>query len=344
MSELALTRLRLENFTAFKELDVEFSPGLNVFIGGNSTGKTHILKVLYAGCDITLTGEALAMKLLKAFLPSSNDFGKLLHRGSSDGKVEIFRDVHRNGVEIFCVSGRFAFAWVSGSQAPWYGKAMPWAFIPAKDMLANVPEFLVLYDKQKVPIETFYTDILEQACRDPLPTETIAQPFLDVLGRIEKLIGGQVEVEGEQFFRRKNDWKLEFTLLAEGYRKLGLLWLLIRNGTIAKESILFWDEPETNLNPSMLRDLVAILLELQRLGVQIFLATHSYVVFKEFDLQKEESDRVRFFSLFREDEEEGVSCAVTEDVDLVDPNVILETFVDLYDRDVERSLDQGGEL
>lgn len=211
-------------------------------------------------------------------------------------------------------------------------------------MLANAPGFLALYDKREVAVEEIYPDIMRKALLPSLRKDKIAEPFLDLLRRIEKLIGGKVEVEGEEFFRRKDDWKLEFTLLAEGYRKLGLLWLLIRNGTIAKDSILFWDEPETNLNPSIMRDLVGILLELQRLGVQIFLATHSYVVLKEFDLQKEESDRVRYFSLFREDEEEGVSCTMTDDVDLIDPNVILDTFVDLYDRDVERSLDKGGEL
>ena len=39
-----LTKIHLENFTAFKNLDVEFSPGINVFIGANGTGKTHIMK------------------------------------------------------------------------------------------------------------------------------------------------------------------------------------------------------------------------------------------------------------------------------------------------------------
>ena len=44
---------------------------------------------------------------------------------------------------------------------------------------------------------------------------------------------------------------IEFTLLAEGLRKLGLLWLLIRNGSLKPGAVLFWDEPETNLNPKL---------------------------------------------------------------------------------------------
>jgi recombinational DNA repair ATPase RecF len=43
-----LDRLELENFTVFREVNLDFSPGLNVFVGPNATGKTHILKLLYA--------------------------------------------------------------------------------------------------------------------------------------------------------------------------------------------------------------------------------------------------------------------------------------------------------
>ena len=40
--------LTLENFTAFKATTFEWSPGVNVMIGANGTGKTHIMKLIYA--------------------------------------------------------------------------------------------------------------------------------------------------------------------------------------------------------------------------------------------------------------------------------------------------------
>lgn len=49
-----LSHIKLENFTAFASLDQAFSPGVNVIIGANGTGKTHLLKVLYAAAAITL--------------------------------------------------------------------------------------------------------------------------------------------------------------------------------------------------------------------------------------------------------------------------------------------------
>ena len=42
--------LYLNNFTVFNTLNIEFSKGVNIFIGENGTGKTHLLKLLYAAC------------------------------------------------------------------------------------------------------------------------------------------------------------------------------------------------------------------------------------------------------------------------------------------------------
>ena len=45
---MAITRVKLENFTVFDSLDLEPSPGINVLVGANGTGKTHLMKVCYA--------------------------------------------------------------------------------------------------------------------------------------------------------------------------------------------------------------------------------------------------------------------------------------------------------
>lgn len=39
-----IERLELKYFTAFSGLTLELSPKVNVIIGENSTGKTHLLK------------------------------------------------------------------------------------------------------------------------------------------------------------------------------------------------------------------------------------------------------------------------------------------------------------
>jgi ABC-type multidrug transport system ATPase subunit len=124
-------------------------------------------------------------------------------------------------------------------------------------------------------------------------------------------------------------------------RKLGLLWILIQNGTLQDGSVLFWDEPETNLNPTMYSKVMNVLLELQRAGVQVFFATHDYVILKELDLQMTDEDKVAFHSLHR-DETGEIACHTTDRYLDIAPNAIAETFTSIYDREIERSF--GGRL
>ena len=43
-----LKSLSLKNFTVFKNTELLFTPGINVLIGVNATGKTHAMKAAYA--------------------------------------------------------------------------------------------------------------------------------------------------------------------------------------------------------------------------------------------------------------------------------------------------------
>ncbi len=65
-----LEKIKFERFTAFEKLEIDFSPGINIFIGENDTGKTHILKAGYAACDITKSKESFAEKINNVFYPS----------------------------------------------------------------------------------------------------------------------------------------------------------------------------------------------------------------------------------------------------------------------------------
>ncbi len=40
-----IQRIAVENFTAFQKLEATFSPGINVLMGKNGAGKTHLMKL-----------------------------------------------------------------------------------------------------------------------------------------------------------------------------------------------------------------------------------------------------------------------------------------------------------
>lgn len=155
-------------------------------------------------------------------------------------------------------------------------------------------------------------------------------------------IDGKITIDNEEFFLRNKQGKMEFSLLAEGFRKLGLLWVLIQNGTLLNGSVLFWDEPEANLNPYLLKTIVKILFELQRMGVQIFIATHDYVLLKELDLQSRNSGKLLFHSLFRNDQTGEIESEMTGNYLAIHPNSIDDAYADLIDKEINKSMEGLG--
>ena len=334
---MTLTRIKLERFTAFEKVDIRLSPGINVFIGENGTGKTHLLKVAYAACDITKTKGSLASKLIRTFQPYQQRLGRLVYRtsGSSRAVAEIHRDQMKVRSSFSNHAKEPKSAAIRGKE-PWVTAPIESAYIPVKEMLAHAPGFRSLYASREIHFEEIYVDIVDRAFRPILrgPQDATRKKLLKI---IQEAIQGKVITKEETFFLKNKQGELEFTLLAEGMRKLALLWLLIQNGTLTGGSVLFWDEPEANLNPVKIGSLVEVLLALRRLGVQILLATHDYVLLKEFHLRAKEEDEVLYHSLFRNDAGK-IQQDSTEDFLTINPNAIADTFADLYDREIRRSL------
>ena len=333
---MTITRLKLERFTAFEALDIKPSPGINVLVGANGTGKTHLMKVAYAACDISKTDIGFAEKIVRVFMPFRGAIGRLVKRrgeGSSCA-VHIHRGDRRLRVSFSTRIKAAEWATVNDARR-WKAAPVESVYIPAKEMLANAPGFRSLYAQREIHFEEVYADILDRAYRPALrgPAFGERKRMLTVL---EKEIDGKVHAKNEEFFLRSRKMDLEFSLLAEGIRKLVVLWLLIQNGTLLDGSVLFWDEPENNLNPKMFGAMIEVLLGLQRMGVQIFIATHDYTILKELDLRRKQKDEIVFHSLYHEDGEIARQTAHTY-LD-IHPNTIAEAFTDLYDREVERSL------
>ena len=333
-----LTRIRLERFTAFKHLDLDLSPGINVFIGANGTGKTHLLKVAYAACDITQTKKNFTEKLTSIYLPSGRTIGRLVKRqqGSVRGAVDVWRGDRKLRASFSNHSSKPSSGHITG-YAGWLEKPIESVFIPVKEMLSNGPGFRSLYAQRDIHFEEVYADILDRAYRPPL-RGAMDKPRKQIMNSLQQAIAGKVVVKNEEFFLKNTRGNLEFTLLAEGMRKLGLLWLLVQNGTLLNGSVLFWDEPEANLNPKVVGVLVDILLQLQRMGVQIFIATHDYAILKELDIRMKKGDQARFYALYRSESDDEITCEVAEEPFHLEHSAISEAFSSLYDRSIERSL------
>lgn len=207
--------------------------------------------------------------------------------------------------------------------------------------------FIAAYQKRELSFdETFYD--LCVALNSNVLREEQAQPVAPLLQRLEAILGGKVLLEGNRFYvQPAQGEKVEAHLVAEGMRKIATIARLVQNGEIAPGGVLFWDEPETNLNPRLITQVVDVLVELAKHGVQVVLATHDYLLSHRLSLLAEYGqvapDSVRFFGLARSEPDGPVSVARGDTLADLPDNPIVDEFARHYD--FERELfdrSQGG--
>lgn len=326
----------IQNFTVFKHARFEFVSGLNVLVGGNATGKTHVLKLLYAMQKIQYVNSKdnrdTPGVLLGTFRPEHIQDLVRFNPKRQTADVTAHWDAIPFRLAIDAETGPL----IVESRSFWDAVRQP-VFIPVKDMLAHSVGFLSLYEQRNIDFDLTHRDILSLAF---LPTlrENARTDIESLLDTLAVSMEGHVEVKGERFYVKGKYGLIEIHMVAEGWRKLALLYQLIANGCIASGTVLFWDEPEANVNPSLMDEVVGVLLELSRRGVQIFLATHSYIILKELELQKRPDDPFRMFAMARSDKEGSVTVHPASVYAELNPNLIAEQFERIYDMEIDRAL------
>lgn len=335
--------LYLNNFTVFKTLNIEFSKGVNIFIGENGTGKTHLLKLLYAACKAAEPQISFPQKLVNCMLPDNYQISRLVNRDAKDAKIVI--SAEEQGLEEK-VSTQLHFSkhnkkWNAtvDDEEEWEQKLNKSnaIFIPAKEILSNCYNLGAAVAMRNVKFDDTYIDVINAAkiVINRLPEngvifEANGGKLLDMI-RLENIIGGRViyDEQTDSFYIKNKGKQMEFNLLAEGIRKLALVLKLIQNGAIDKHTVLFWDEPDANMNPSYISMIAHLLLCLQKEGVQIFLSTHNYMLAKYFEVLKDDSDTVLYHSLYKTEQGIGYECG--EAFDDLKNNAIINSFDKLLD-------------
>lgn len=349
---MSIKDIFIKNFTVFKEEHLDFSKGINVFIGENGTGKTHLLKCIYAACEISKEGNRNIDNISNYFvgaLKKGEFFTKLAKplvlevRPQDDGIIKdkqyLMGKLHFN-LEDKSTNQTIQKIDVISDEDCSYEIGFPdkeqkAIFIPAKEMLSHSKGFLALNNKYDMPFDKTYIDSITNA---ELPETKEISPLNEKLLKvISKIIDGEVVYENDTFYVIKtNGIKVEFSLEAEGLRKFGLLWKLIRNGLIDKDTILIWDEPEANINPELIPVIVDTLITLQREGVQVFVATHSYNFSKYFEIKRTNKDKVIYHNLYKTSE--GTKSESKEYFGELKNNSIIEADSKLLDEVIEKSL------
>lgn len=330
---MPITKIDLDNFTVFEKMSINFEKGINVLMGENGMGKTHIMKVLYAACQASKHDVSFSQKTVMVFRPDHSSIGRLVNRKKNDNntaKATVFFDTSRIGMKFSTKTKKWE-ADVSNEQS-WEKQMsdLTSVFIPAKEILSNAWNLESAVKMGNVEFDDTYLDIIAAAKIDISSgaDSTERKKYLDVLRKISE---GKVFVSEERFYLKPGTQaKLEFNLVAEGLRKIALLWQLIKNGTLERGSVLFWDEPESNINPKYIPVLAELLVMLEQEGVQIFVSTHDYFLTKYLEVKRLEDTSIQYCSFYRQNGCDKVLCEISKKFDLLENNAIMETFRQLY--------------
>lgn len=309
-----------EEFPLNDAFTMNFSNGINVLIGNNGTGKTSILKMIYAAAQNTC--EKTSCTLEELFSANFNC-------------DKLNNSKYRNAPSFFKISSSDSYYIEDFTLIPpektnqaktkqlrkWRELNFSSVFIPTTEILSHSRELLVLHQRFGIPFGRTIIDIIANAS---LPeTKNLTHDMEMIAAKISRAIDGTVLQENETFYIDKsNGQRIDFSLESEGFCKLGLLWKIIRNGLLEPGSILIWDEPESNLNPDLFPLISEILLELQENGVQIFVATHSYNVAMYLEIRRKKEADVVFHNLYKQDGKVSANSALRMD-DLSPNHIIL---------------------
>jgi len=334
-NDIKIKGISIENFTVFQKEDLTFSDGLNVVVGENGAGKSHLLKLLYSLIEANNACPGLILKEDEQEMPKDSVVSLLI-----DLKLkEIFKpdeliSLISNGFYKFNVNihlTKYSIRFESDKNNPilveiddkltFFKKSS--LFIPAKEMLSFYEGFISVYETRETSFDEIYYNLARALSLSALKNIQSYPVESQLLNKLETILEGKIILERGRFYLASdNGHKTEIALIAEGLRKIATIAQLIANGSLTKNSILFWDEPEANLNPKLIKKMAELLIELSRAGMQIFIATHSLFLVKEIEILRSTDDQLRYFGLGFQDH--AVRVSQSEDLEGLEDIVMLD--------------------
>ena len=347
-NDIKIKSISIENFTVFKSETLEFSDDLNVVVGENGTGKSHLLKLLYILIEVNnLSSDLKFLRINGNKLPTSNTVSLVISTQLKNVfKPDELDNLISNGKDKFLVKiyfNKYSIHFYLNKQ-DWSNNGqigveenLPIAFlekssvfIPAKEMLSFYEGFVSLYETRESSFDEIYYNLARSLGLSALKNIESYPVESALLSRLEEILEGKILLERGRFYLDSKGHKTEIALIAEGLRKIATIAQLIANGSLNKNSILFWDEPEANLNPKLIKKMAELLIELSRAGMQVFIATHSLFLVKELEVLRSKDDNVKYFGLGLQQGEIRVSQS--EDFEYLDDLVILDEELEQNDR------------
>lgn len=107
--------------------------------------------------------------------------------------------------------------------------------------------------------------------------------YKDITDNIEEnVLKAKINIQDFLFYKQfvyqrlEDDFKLDFENCATGIKSLGIIYLLLKNGSINEKTLLILDEPEAHLHPQWIVEYARILVLLRKkVGCNMCISSHS---------------------------------------------------------------------
>jgi AAA15 family ATPase/GTPase len=346
-----IKKVLIKNFIGHDELVIDQFAPITVIIGENDTGKTGIMKMIYATLKSlekyslmqnsyrTAFKTVLADKIFDTFQPRKSAIGELVSKSSKEKlSVDIRIDRKDYSQDIYFSFGENTTKSIidCSEQITTVPNDFNTLFVPSKEVLTALhaikftrkPNYYFGFDDT-------YLDLIE-ALEIPTQKGNINTDLSKVNKDLEKLFDGVVNQsdKDEPFVFKKGNTEFSMSLTSEGVKKIGILTTLIRNRQLGKNTILFFDEVETALHPKAIRQIVEMIVGMSKAGVQVILSTHNYFVIKQFMIcAKRDNLDINCLSLTKDGKKIGSQISNLRDG--LPDNPIVNEALKMFDEEVE---------
>lgn len=272
--------VKLSNFVGFREARMKFGPGINLVVGENASGKSHLLEALFA-LDRAFDGRPVfpldrePIGIGDCMRGVFGDCAGLSRRpGSGTWTIEASY-VDDEGP----ASARVEWTGMLGARLkPARRRVGGPVFLPANDLLDFGAAVRAAPEGRAIQLDL---DTLVQRNRTPEGGRVT---------EIEALMGGRrlsLDSAGRPVLVAPDGEILDWSRAADGWKRLAV-FALVMGSELPSGSVLYWDEPDDAINPSLFPVVGQMLAELAQRGVQIFAATHSLALVRWIHLKAEE--------------------------------------------------------
>lgn len=279
--------LVIKNFGPIVDLSIESLGHINLFIGENGCGKSYILKSIYSaiksieqhnrGKENRTVNELLADKLYWTF--QADELGKLVNKRS---ETLIFT-IKTKEEQLKFSFGKSTTKSIKDVESTFLPTNTNSIFLPTKEILSSRN---IIIDKKDNDKEFGFDDTYYDLAKalTPVTKGKNYKQFSESRETLMRLINGRIYFDDstkEWKFKDNNNFIYPIGVTSEGVKKISILETLLGNKYLSKGSIIFIDEPESNLHPKLISEFMEIIYELSKTGIQFFIATHSYFVIKK---------------------------------------------------------------